>query len=161
MNDLRMLDGSIKCSYNGIALEWNETWGSNQHMACKMTGMGKRKFSSVLGRRTVLRSIPTVFDSGGKADWWSGVQGWLPFEEHHEIFNVHKVLPWSQEKKKNNSEKGARKLSSFFEVIPFKVCGFLPMLWADDEPSTSIREIPRRKNFMDLRISIGGLSLLI
>lgn len=64
-------------------------------------------------------------------------------------------------RKKKNSEKGARKLSSFFEVILFKVCGFLPMLWADDEPSTSIREIPRRKNFMDLRISIGGLSLLI
>lgn len=158
MNDLRMLDGSIKCSYNGIALEWNETWGSNQHMACKMTGMGKRKFSSVLGRRTVLRSIPTVFDSGGKADWWSGVQGWLPFEEHHEIFNVHKVLPWSQEKKKKLWKRG-QKTQQLLWSHPVQGVRFpanaVGRRWAFHI------QIPRRKNFMDLRISIGGLSLLI
>lgn len=36
--------------------------------------------------------------------------------------------------RRRRSEKAAKKLSSFFEVILFKVWGFLPVLWAGNEP---------------------------
>lgn len=47
--------------------------------------------------------------------------------------------------RRKRSEKGARKLSSFFEVILFKVWGFLPVLWAGDEPPHPSEKSPEER----------------